>query len=83
MYARTKSWDLGDVTAEVRYDHRATPRRFDVEITVSRALTPDQLERLERVARTCPVRRAIEAGIEFGETLRSEEPARRQRDKVA
>jgi putative redox protein len=82
-YARTKSWELGDVTVDVRYAHRATPRRFEVEITLGGELAEDQLERLERVARTCPVRRAIEAGIAFGEEIRIEPPAVRQRHQEA
>ena len=32
-------------------------------------LSEAQLERLERVARSCPLRRSIEAGIEFEETI--------------
>ena len=32
MYARTKEWDLGEVSVAVDYDHHATPRRFDVSI---------------------------------------------------
>jgi putative redox protein len=69
MYARTKGWDLGDVTVDVDYDHRATPRRFDVAVRLGRELTDEQLERLEKVAETCPLRRSIEAGIEFAERL--------------
>jgi putative redox protein len=69
MYARTKDWDLGGVTVGVDYDNESTPRRFDVAIELGGELTDDQLQRLERVAASCPVRRAIEAGIEFHETL--------------
>ena len=69
MYARTKDWDLGDVRVSVEYDHRSTPRRFEVTIELGGDLTDGQLERLERVASSCPVRRAIEAGIEFQETI--------------
>ena len=69
MYARTKEWDLGEVTVAVDYDHRSTPRRFKVAIELGADLSEDQLERLERVARSCPVRRSIEAGIEFEETI--------------
>ena len=69
MYARTKGWELGDVRVAVDYDHRSTPRRFEVVVEVGGDLTDAQLERLERVARSCPVRRSIEAGIEFEETL--------------
>jgi putative redox protein len=67
LYARTKSWDLGDVVVEVDYDHRATPRTFAIEIRISAPLTPEQLARLEKVAATCPVRRAVESGVVFSE----------------
>jgi putative redox protein len=83
MYARTRSWDLGDVTVDVRYDHRATPRTFDVDIKLGGEIDVDQLERLERVARTCPVRRAIEAGIEFAEEIRTARPVIGSRERAA
>ncbi len=70
MYGRAKAWDLGDVTVDVDYDHRTTPPTFRVSIRVSGALAGAQLERLEHVARRCPVRRALEAGVVFEETLR-------------
>ena len=63
MYARTKQWDLGDVSVDVDYDHHATPRRFDVTIALTGDLTQEQLERLEKVAASCPVRRSMEAGL--------------------
>ncbi len=69
MYARTKEWNLGEVTVAVDYDHRSTPRRFRIAIELTGDLTDAQLERLERVASSCPLRRAIEAGIEFEETI--------------
>jgi putative redox protein len=71
MYARTKGWALG-------YDHRSTPRRFQIAIRLGGDLSDAQLERLEQVARSCPLRRSIEAGIEFVETLEHERPAGRQ-----
>jgi putative redox protein len=74
MYARTKGWDLGDVSVAVDYDNRSTPRRFDVAIELDGDLTDEQLRRLEKVAASCPVRRAIEAGIEFDETIARREP---------
>jgi len=67
MYARTKKWDLGEVTVAVDYDKDATPRRFDVTIGLGGALSALQLERLEKIAAACPVRRAIEGQIEFVE----------------
>lgn len=69
LYARTKGWELGEVTVDVEYDHRSTPRRFDVSVGLGGELTDAQLERLEKVAGSCPVRRAIEAGIEFTERV--------------
>jgi putative redox protein len=67
MYARTKEWDLGDVCVDVSYDHHATPRRFDVSIALGGDLDDEQLARLEKVAATCPVRRALEAGVAIEE----------------
>jgi putative redox protein len=69
MYARTKGWELGDVFASVEYDHRSTPRTFDVSIRLTGDLDDAQLARLEKVARSCPVRGSIEAGFEFAETI--------------
>jgi putative redox protein len=66
-YARTKDWELGEVTVEVDYDNRSTPRRFEIAIRIGGDLSTAQLERLERVAQSCPLRRSIEAGIEFVE----------------
>jgi putative redox protein len=70
MYARTKGWDLGDLEVAVDYDHKSVPRRFDVMLASSGELTPEQRERIERAIRTCPLRRSIEAGIEFHEQIR-------------
>ena len=70
MYARTKKWDLGEVTVDVDYDHRSTPRRFKVAVALSGELTDEQVARLRKVAAACPLRRSIEAGFEFEETMR-------------
>jgi len=75
MYARTKEWDLGDVTVEVGYDHHATPRTFEIAIGLTGDLSDAQLDRLEKVAAACPVRRSIEAGIEFHERIQRQQDA--------
>jgi putative redox protein len=75
MYARTKGWDLGDVSVSVDYDNQSTPRRFEVSVELGGDLTDEQLKRLAKVAESCPVRRAVEAGIEFVETIARREPA--------
>ena len=69
MYGRTKGWELGEVTVDVDYEHRSTPRRFDVRIRLGGDLSDAQLERLDRVAGACPLRRSIEAGVEFVESI--------------
>jgi putative redox protein len=74
MYARTKEWELGEVSVVVNYDNHSTPRQFDVFIELDGDLSDEQLRRLERVAASCPVRRAVEAGIEFSETIAHREP---------
>lgn len=68
-YGRTKRWDLGEVTVDVDYDHRSTPRRFAIDIRFTSDLSPDQLERLRKVAAACPLRRSIETGFVFAECL--------------
>ena len=69
QYARTKSWDLGHITVEVDYDNHSTPRRFEIAIELGGDLSEAQLDRLAKVARSCPLRRSIEAGVEFVETV--------------
>lgn len=76
MYARSKDWDLGAVLVDVEYDNTSTPRKVDVLVSLSGDLDPEQLERLEKVARSCPVRRSIEAGFEFEERILVQPPAR-------
>jgi putative redox protein len=70
-YARTKGWDLGQVTVDVDYDHRSTPRRFGVRIVMTGDLDDEQLARLEKVAAACPLRRSLAAGFEFKERIKT------------
>ena len=72
MYARTKQWPLYAVDVDVDYDHRSTPRRFTIDIRLSGDLSTTQVERLEKVAAACPVRRAIEGDIDFVEHIKME-----------
>jgi putative redox protein len=69
IYARTKGWDLGPIAADVVYDHKSTPRRFDVAIHLPAGLSELQRRRILRVAEACPVRRAFEAGMVVQERL--------------
>jgi putative redox protein len=78
-YGRTKGWDLGEVTVDVDFDHRSTPRVFRIDVHLTGDLDESQLERLEKVAAACPLRRSIESGIEFVERVHVREPAAGER----
>lgn len=69
MYAHSRGWEIGDVRVDVDYDHRSTPRRFAIELRLDPSLPDDRVERLMKVAASCPVRRAIESGIVFDERV--------------
>ena len=73
-YARTKGWPLGELSVDVVYDNKSTPRHFDVTLHLPDDLTEEQRRRLDRVAKACPVRRAIEAGFEFDEHFAGHAP---------
>ena len=65
MYAQNRGWDIGETAVDVDYDTESVPRRVTVDVHLPDDLTPDQQRRLERVAETCPARRALEAGFAF------------------
>jgi putative redox protein len=74
LYAQRRDWDLGEVRVDVDYDADTSPRRVDVTVHLPEGLTPGQAKRLERVASTCPVRRALEAGFTFDERVVTDIP---------
>jgi putative redox protein len=69
MYAQKRGWDVGRPTVQVTYDPDAVPRRVEIEIDLPATLTPEQRRRLERVADTCPARRALESAFVFDERV--------------
>ena len=69
MYAQNRGWNIGETAVEVTYDPDSLPRRFTIDVQLPDNLTPAQYRRLERVADTCPVRRALEAGFTFEERI--------------
>jgi len=77
MYAQKRGWDVGEIDVEVSYETDAVPRRMAVEVHLPAGLSAEQRRRLERVAQTCPVRRALEAGFVFEEKLVTGEGAER------
>lgn len=74
LYARTKDWELGDIFVAVDYDNKSVPRTFDIAVELGGDLTEEQLVRLEKVAAACPLRRSIEAGFEFIESMSAGAP---------
>ena len=69
LYAQRRDWGLDGVSVDVDYDADVTPRRVELTVHLPDGLTPDQITRLTRVADTCPVRRALEAGFTFDEWI--------------
>ena len=69
MYATRRGWDLGEVRVDVAYDTDATPRFCKIVVHLEGDLSAEQRRRLERVAESCPFRRALEAGFTFDERL--------------
>ena len=67
MYAQNRGWDIGETAVDVDYDADSAPRRFAIDVHLPGDLTSDQQRRLERVAETRPVRRAMETGFTFEE----------------
>ena len=73
MYAERHEWEIGDAFVDVEYDPQSEPCRFEIELHLPAGLSDDQVRRLERVAETCPLRRALETGFEFEERTVSSE----------
>jgi putative redox protein len=83
LYARRHAWELRGIQVDVEYDAETTPRHVDVSIRFPDGLTADQIKRLQRVAQTCPVRRALEAGFTFEERVAADTPAAAQATAAA
>jgi len=76
LYAQQRDWQLDDVRVNVHYNAGVTPRHVEISVHLPEVLTPEQAERLRRVADTCPARRALEAGFAFEEQLELDLPGR-------
>ncbi len=75
LYAQARDWDLKDVRVDATYDPDLTPRPVKLTVHLPGGLTPDQIRRLRRVAETCPVKRAMEAGFTFEQEIVTAHPA--------
>ena len=68
-YANARGLELGELAVDVVYDPEPTPRHVEVVVHVPVGLTRDQAERLRRIANSCPVKRALEAGFTFDQEI--------------
>ncbi len=75
MYAKARDWGLGEVLVEAVYDPDSKPRHIELEIYLPDGLSPDQVQRLRRVADTCPAKRALEGEFSFNERFVIADPA--------
>ena len=69
LAARARGWPTAGLRVDVAYDPRSSPRRFEAAVTLPSGLTAAQRDRLARVARTCPVGRALAAAADVEETF--------------
>ncbi len=68
-YANARGLELRELRVDVVYDPEPTPRHVEMVVHVPAGLPPEQAERLRRIADTCPVKRALEAGFTFDEEI--------------
>jgi putative redox protein len=68
-YVRTKEWDVGGIRVDAEYDSKAEPRAFRLRINLERAIDDAQRQRLEKVAESCAVRRALLTGFTIDECI--------------
>ena len=62
MYARRKGWELGELGVDVELDRDCL--RADVTVRLPDGLEPEQVERLERIAKACPVAKVLDHGLD-------------------
>jgi putative redox protein len=75
LYAQRRDWQLADVRVDVSYEAGTTPRDVKITVHLPDGLADEQVARLQRVAESCPVRRALEAGFTFAEEIVLDLPA--------
>jgi putative redox protein len=69
LYAQRHDWKIDDLRVDVEYDADTTPRQLELHVHLPVTLSGPQVAHLRRVAETCPVRRAFEAGFAFDEEI--------------
>jgi len=79
LYAQRKDWPLEHVQVDVNYDADTTPRHVETTVHLHGSLTDAQTNRLLRVADTCPVKHALEAGFLIRQRLADDRVPNRNR----
>ena len=76
MYARHKGWELGPVEVDVEYDaaERGAATRFHIVLRIPNTCTEEQVERIQAIARKCPVHRTLEGEVTFDDSVELVEP---------
>jgi putative redox protein len=69
LYGRSRDWSMEGVRVDIEYDTDPSPRQVRIEIHLPDGFTESQIKRLRRVADTCPVKRALQAGFTFEEQI--------------
>ena len=71
MYAKRKSWDIGEVVVNVDYEpaQRGSPTKFSMDVRLPKELPEEQRERLMQIAAKCPVHRTLEGEVMFDERV--------------
>ena len=73
MYAARKGWESTGIEVDVQLipAHGDLPAQFELVLRLPPTLPADRRERLERIARACPVRRALDGAevVERVETV--------------
>jgi putative redox protein len=68
-YARQRKWAVEDVVVDAEYDPGSTPRHVALRLHLPDGLTEDQVNRLQRVAESCPAKRSLEVGFAFDQEI--------------
>ena len=71
MYAKRKSWDVGDVEVSCDYTpaERGCPTRFNLVMRFPDSMSDEMVERLRVIAAKCPVHRTLEGEVMFDERV--------------
>ncbi len=71
MYAQRHGWNIGAVDVSLALRQGAEGRRVERRVTMSRALAPEQQQKLAEVCEKTPVTLVVKSGIPVRTTLAS------------